>query len=175
MKIAIINDTHFGARNANTNFNEYFYQFYEGQFFPYLQKHNIKTVLHLGDVLDRRKFVSYRIAKNFRERFILPFQALDIELHALVGNHDIYFRNTNDVNSLDELLGYRYDNIHVYAEAQEVKFGGLPILLMPWINPQNEIYAFGMMGETKADIMMGHLDISGFEMHKGHYLSLIHI
>ena len=93
MKIAIITDTHFGARNDSVQFDEYFYQFYEGQFFPYLQKHNIKTVLHLGDVLDRRKFVSYRIAKNFRERFILPFQALDIELHALVGNHDIFYKN----------------------------------------------------------------------------------
>ena len=97
MKIAIITDTHFGARNDSVQYDEYFYQFYEGQFFPYLQKHNIKTVIHLGDVLDRRKFVSYRIAKNFRERFILPFQALDIELHALVGNHDIFYKNTNDV------------------------------------------------------------------------------
>ena len=93
MKIAIITDTHFGARNDSVQFDEYFYQFYEGQFFPYLQKNNIKTVLHLGDVLDRRKFVSYRIAKNFRERFILPFQALDIELHALVVNHDIFYKN----------------------------------------------------------------------------------
>ena len=50
MKIAIITDTHFGARNDSVQFDEYFYQFYEGQFFPYLQKNNIKTVLHLGDV-----------------------------------------------------------------------------------------------------------------------------
>ena len=42
MKIAIITDTHFGARNDNVNFNEYFYQFYEGVFFPYLQQNNIK-------------------------------------------------------------------------------------------------------------------------------------
>ena len=167
MKIALITDTHFGARNDNLNFNEYFYKFYEDLFFPYLEENDITTVIHLGDVMDRRKFISYRIAKDFRERFIQPFNHMKIQLHMLVGNHDIYFRNTNDVNSLDELLGHRYNNIHVYAEAQEVNFDGLPILLMPWINPQNEIYAFGMMGETKADIMMGHLDISGFEMHVG--------
>ena len=74
MKIAIITDTHFGARNDSVQYDEYFYQFYEGQFFPYLQKHNIKTVLHLGDVLDRRKFVSYRIAKNLEKDLYYHFK-----------------------------------------------------------------------------------------------------
>ena len=70
---------------------------------------------------------------------------------------------------MNELLGQRHDNIFLYAEAQEVNFDGFPILLMPWINPQNEIYSFGMMDETKADTMMGHFEISGFEMHGGHF------
>ena len=63
MKIALITDTHFGARNDNVNFNEYFYQFYEGVFFPYLQQNNIKTCIHLGDCFDRRKYLSYKTAK----------------------------------------------------------------------------------------------------------------
>jgi hypothetical protein len=112
--------------------------------------------------MDRRKYVSYRILKDFRERFIQPFVHLEIDLHILVGNHDIYFRNTNDINSLEELLGNKHKNIHLYSEAQEVNFGGFPILMMPWINPQNEIYSFGMMDETKAEVV-------GFEMHGGHF------
>ena len=120
MKIALITDTHFGARNDNINFNEYFYKFYEGIFFPYLQQNNIKHCIHLGDVLDRRKYVSYRIAKDFRERFIAPFNHLDVQLHMIVGNHDIYFKNTNDVNSLTELLSQKFNNVHIYAEAQEI-------------------------------------------------------
>ena len=168
MKIALLTDTHFGARNDNLNFNDYFYDFYEGVFFPYLQQNNIKHCIHLGDLMDRRKYVSYRILKDFRERFIQPFLHLEIDLHILVGNHDIYFRNTNDVNSLQELLGANYKNIHIYPEAQDVDFGGFPILMMPWINPQNEIYSFGMMDETKADTMVSHLEVVGFEMHGGH-------
>ena len=125
-----LTDTHFGARNDNLNFNDYFYEFYEGVFFPYLQQNNIKHCIHLGDLMDRRKYVSYRILKDFRERFIQPFLHLEIDLHILVGNHDIYFRNTNDVNSLQELLGANYKNIHIYPEAQEVDFGGFPILMM---------------------------------------------
>ena len=157
MKIALITDTHFGARNDNLNFNEYFYQFYEGLFFPFLQQNNIKHCIHLGDVLDRRKYISYRIANDFRERFIQPFNHLEVQLHMIVGNHDIYFKNTNDVNSLTELLSDKFDNVHIYAEAQEVDFDGFPILLMPWINPQNEIYALGMMDDTRADTMLGCL------------------
>ena len=86
----------------------------------------------------------------------------------IVGNHDIYFKNTNDVNSLTELLSDKFDNVHIYAEAQEVNFDGFPILLMPWINPQNEVYALGMMGETRADTLLGHLEIDGFQMYAGH-------
>ena len=170
MKIALITDTHFGARNDNVNFNEYFYQFYEGVFFPYLQQNNIKTCIHLGDCFDRRKYVSYRTAKDFRERFILPFNVLGIDLHMLVGNHDIYYKNTSQVNSLTELIGDKHKNIHIYEDATEVEFDGLPILFMPWINQTNEIYAEGMIEETKADICMGHLEINGFQMNK----SVIH-
>ena len=171
MKIALITDSHFGARNDNVNFNDYFYKFYEGIFFPYLQQNNIKTVLHLGDCFDRRKYVSYRTAKDFRERFILPFNVLGIDLHMLVGNHDIYYKNTSEVNSLTELLGGKHKNIHIYDEATEVDFGGLPILLMPWITQSNEIYAEGMIDETKADVCMGHLEINGFQMNKNVIIS----
>ena len=162
----MITDTHFGARNDNANFNDYFYKFYEGVFFPYLHQHNIKTCIHLGDVMDRRKFVSYKTAKDFRERFILPFSQLKINLHMLVGNHDTFYKNTNDVNSLQELVDGKFRNIKVYPEAQEVEFDGCKILFMPWINSQNYIYSMGMIDETKAQICMGHLDINGFKMNK---------
>ena len=35
---SIINDTHFEARNDNSNFNEYFYKFYDEYFFHMLKK-----------------------------------------------------------------------------------------------------------------------------------------
>ena len=167
MKIAIITDTHFGARNDNNNFNEYFYKFYEEQFFPYLKEHNIKDCIHLGDIMDRRKFVSYRTAKDFRERFILPFSKLGINLHVLVGNHDTYFKNTNEVNSVEELLGNRYDNIKIYSEAAEVKFDSLSVLFLPWINASNHANTMKMIENSKSGMCMGHLEIAGFEMMKG--------
>ena len=74
MKIAIVTDTHFGARNDNQNFNDYFYKFYDNIFFPTLKERDITTCIHMGDVVDRRKYISYRIANDFRSRFIERFK-----------------------------------------------------------------------------------------------------
>ena len=52
MKIALLNDTHFGARNDSTIFDDFFHKFYNDIFFPYLKEHNIKTLIHLGDIVD---------------------------------------------------------------------------------------------------------------------------
>ena len=117
--------------------------------------------------MDRRKYVSFKTAKEFRERFVFPLQHLKIDFHCLVGNHDIYYKNTNDVNSLKELIGDKSNKFHLYEDATDVNIGGLDILFLPWINPQNYIYSMGMIDETKARIAMGHLEIKGFQMHKG--------
>ena len=165
MKVALITDTHFGARNDNQNFNEYFFEFYENQFFPYLKEHNITDVVHLGDVMDRRKYVSYRIAKDFRERFIDKFEG--INFHMLVGNHDTFYKNTNEVNSLQELVDGRHNNITVYEKSTEVEFDGCRILFVPWINTENMSHTMKMLQTSDAQICMGHLELNGFEMQRG--------
>lgn len=171
MNIAIITDTHFGARGDSIHFNEYFFKFWENQFFPYLKKNKIDTVLHLGDVMDRRKFVSYRIAKDFRERFIRRFHEMGIELHMITGNHDCFYKNTNDVNSLDELIDKTYTNIHTYSECETITLkDGTDIFMIPWINSENYQNTLDGIENTTATVAMGHLEISGFEMHKGHVI-----
>ena len=44
MKVAIITDTHWGARNDSQAFTNYFIKFYEEIFFPELLERNIDTV-----------------------------------------------------------------------------------------------------------------------------------
>ena len=58
MKIVLITDTHIGARNDSQNFAKHFYQFYKEVFFPYIDENNIDTVIHLGDIVDRRKYIN---------------------------------------------------------------------------------------------------------------------
>ena len=165
MKLAIITDTHFGARNDNQNFNNYFYKFYDNIFFPTLEEKGIDTCIHMGDVMDRRKFISYKIAHDFRTKFLSEFQKRKINLHLLVGNHDTYYKNTSEVNSLEELI--KYPRIKVYKDPAVVKFDDLPILFVPWINSNNYDLTLKNLKEARSDIIMGHLEINGFEMHRG--------
>ena len=166
MKIALVTDTHFGARNDNQNVNEYFYKFYDNIFFPELERRGIKTCVHLGDVVDRRKFISFKIANDFRNRFINRFAELGIDLHIIIGNHDTYYKNTNEVNSMEELVGR--DRCNIYTGPEVVEFDGVPIQFIPWINANNYDESMSALSRSPAQIAMGHLEVNGFEMHKGH-------
>ena len=52
MKIAIITDTHMGARKGSTHLHDYFELFYKNVFFPTLEENGIDTIIHMGDVFD---------------------------------------------------------------------------------------------------------------------------
>jgi hypothetical protein len=69
MLVAILGDTHFGARGDSPHFHNYFAKFYNDVFFPYLEKHNILHIVQLGDVFDRRKFVNFNSLKQSIEYF----------------------------------------------------------------------------------------------------------
>ena len=101
MKIAIITDTHFGARNDSQVFSNYFAKFYENIFFPTLEKRGIRTVIHMGDIVDRRKFINYKTLFQMRHHFFDACYGRYINLHMIIGNHDTFFKNTNSLNSMD--------------------------------------------------------------------------
>lgn len=167
MKIALINDTHAGARGDNPHINDFFFRFWDNIFFPALTQHRIDRIVHLGDVVDRRKFINFSIWHKWQHDF---FNRLHLEFNLpmdmLVGNHDVYFRNTNDINALDELLAY-YPNIRIFREAQDIQYDSLNVALVPWINTGNFERTMEYLKTTKAPIIFGHLEISGFEMDRG--------
>ena len=170
MKIALLNDTHFGARNDNPAFVKYFNRFYDEIFFPYIIQHDIKTLIHLGDVVDRRKFINFNTAHNFQENFWKRLWDLKIDTHIILGNHDTYYKNTNKVNFTHLIKTFDGENEPwIYDKPATVNFDGLDILLLPWICPETEEESIYEIDNSHAEVCMGHLEIKGFEMHKGHF------
>lgn len=169
MKVAVINDTHFGARNDNASFSAYFKKFYDEVFFPYLIENDIKTVLHLGDICDRRKYINFVTAKHLEEDFMKPLHDNGIDMHLIVGNHDTYFKNTNSVNGVGQL--YRnsvYDNVHIYEnEPVELQLGSTKVMMAPWICADNYEVSMKKIEDTDASVLLGHLEVVGYEMMRG--------
>lgn len=168
MKIAILGDTHFGARNDSPAFNAYFKQFYDQVFFPYLDQHGISTVIQLGDLFDRRKYINFNTLAGCKEYFFDALDGRGIRLYVLIGNHDIFFRNTLAVNSPKLLLG-EYRNIHLIDRPTYVSFGNGNLDIIPWICDENEKDVAEWMKDSKARICLGHFELAGFEMDRGNF------
>jgi DNA repair exonuclease SbcCD nuclease subunit len=170
MKIALLNDTHFGCRNDSPDFFNYQNRFFDEIFFPYIQENKITTLIHLGDVVDRRKFINFQVAHNFQKKFWKRLWDLKIDTHIILGNHDTYYKNTNEVNSMEQLIT-TFDGINepwIYTKPKTVNFDGLDILFLPWICDETYEESIHAIDDSTAQICMGHLEIKGFEMHKGH-------
>ena len=168
-KIAVINDTHWGARSDNAAFAEYFIKFYKEVFFPKLKEEGITTIFHLGDVCDRRKYINFVTAKNLEENFMKICAEEGIDIHLIAGNHDTFYKNTNEVNCLRQLYGNsKYGNIHIYWEKPvELVIDDCKVMMAPWLCADNWEESFEMFKSTDAQTLFGHFEFQGFEMMKG--------
>lgn len=166
MKVAIITDQHFGARNDSIAFLDFFEKFYDNTFFPALDANSIDTVLVLGDTFDRRKYVNFYALDRAKKMFFDKLEERGIRVHMLAGNHDTYYKNTNEVNSPDLLL-VEYGNIDVISKPETIVVDGTSICMMPWICPENYQESLDHIKNTKAEICMGHFEIAGFAMYRG--------
>lgn len=168
MKLAILGDTHFGARNDSVAFNNLFRKFYAEVFFPYLREHGISQVLQLGDLFDRRKFINFNTLASAKEYFFQPLKEEGISLYVLIGNHDIFYRNTLEVNSPSLLLS-EFDNIHLIQKPTSLKWGEFEFDIIPWICDENEAEVVEFIKNSRSTYCFGHFELTGFEMDRGNY------
>ena len=152
MKIALITDQHFGARNDSTIFLDFYQKFYDEVFFPTIRDAGVNAVLMLGDTFDRRKYLNFYTLKRTKEMFFDPLAYMGIDVHILAGNHDTYFKNTNDVNSVDLLLREYGSSFNVIDHPAEIYVGPHKICMMPWICAENYDDSMQTLKETDATI-----------------------
>ena len=169
MKVAIITDQHFGCRKNSKVFHDYFLKFYNDVFFPTIEKEGITTVIDMGDTFDSRKGIDFAALAWSKVNYFDRLEKLGCTVHTIVGNHTAYYKNTNEVNAIDLLLR-EYDNIHIYSEATEIKVDKLDILLVPWINNENEKNTLKLIEKTNCPVTMGHLELKGFRIHRGYVM-----
>ena len=166
-KILLITDQHFGVRNDNQYYIDRYREFYSETVLPYIDKHKIDTIICLGDTFDRRKYVNFHSLDAAKEMWFTPLQERNVHMHMLIGNHDIYYKNTLRINS-PQLLLQDYNNITIYDYAQDKNIGGLDFFMLPWICDENRKETADAIKASKSSICLGHLELNGFEAVPGH-------
>jgi len=166
MKIAIITDQHFGARKGSALFHDYFLKFYNDIFFPTLEKEGITTIVDMGDTFDNRRGIDFLALDWAKENYFNRLRDMNIKVHTIVGNHTAYYKNTNEVNTI-QLLLKEYKNIICYDKATEIKLDKLKVLIVPWINKENEAACLGFMEDSDAKIVCGHFELNGYQVMRG--------
>ncbi len=167
MQVAIVTDQHFGFKKGSKLYLDYFQKFYDEVFFPKIEKLGIRTVLDLGDTFDNRKGVDLYSLEWAKTSYFDRLSDLGVNLISIVGNHTAYYKNTNDINTIDLLLR-EYDNIRIVSECEQITVGNLDVLFIPWINQENSERTYKMIKESKAKVAMGHLELNGFVAPHGH-------
>jgi DNA repair exonuclease SbcCD nuclease subunit len=146
---------------------EYQEKFYTDIFFPYLLDNDIKKVIHLGDYYEHRKYVNFKALEHNRRIFLDKLREHDIVMDIIPGNHDVFYKNTNELCSLKELMGHYMDVVKIYMDNTVVDYDGLKVALVPWINVENYADTMEFIKTCSADVVAGHFEFSGFEMYKG--------
>lgn len=167
MKIAILTDTHCGIRNSSEVFLDNAEDFYTNIFFPECEKHGVKQIVHLGDYYDHRKFVNFKALNQNRRVFLDQLRKNNMTMDIIPGNHDTYYKNTNELNALKECLGHYMNEIHIVMEPTVMQYGSLSMGLLPWICADNYEQSMNFIRDCKADWLGAHLELANFEIGRG--------
>jgi DNA repair exonuclease SbcCD nuclease subunit len=153
-KFAMLSDIHWGISNNSDVKNDILIEYIDW-YIKLLKKHKIKTVVFLGDWFDSRTTLSVKTI-NIVLQICKKFEENKIKMFLIVGNHDIYYKDKLEVNSLN--IFNEFKNITVIKEATELycKKTDKSIYLFPWNTFSNE---YG-----KCDLMLGHFNFQGAKM-----------
>ena len=167
MKLAVLNDTHCGIRNSSQIFLDNAEKFYSDIFFPECEKRNVKQILHLGDYYDHRKYVNFKALNHNRRIFLDQLRQRGMSMDIIPGNHDTFYKNTNELNSLKECLGHYMNEVNIIMEPTVMNYDSLKIGLLPWICSDNYEKSMKWLESCKCNWLGAHLELTGFEMMRG--------
>ena len=163
MKAIIVGDLHIGVKNK-TEFIDYQIKNLN-LIIDYAIKSDINNIIFLGDIFHTRQSIDINILHKVLECFDRLEQS-DLKIYILAGNHDVYFKTDNEINSLSTILKkYSFNVIDIFSK--EITIDDEKCLFVPWINKQNFAVCINDIKDTSAKFCLGHFAINDFYLVRG--------
>lgn len=171
-KTLIIGDLHIGVKNNSEIMMNYMKNFFQNELFPYIKENNIKRVIQLGDTLDKRKTIDFVTSTFLIKEWLSWFDENDVELYSIIGNHDTYYKNTNEISGIKQYESL-FKNVHIIDHPMLVRTDMADFHLIPWICPENKEEILTYISKIELDtkdhrtlFMCGHFELAGFYINK---------
>jgi DNA repair exonuclease SbcCD nuclease subunit len=114
----------------------------------------IRFVIFMGDWFESRNTISVK-TYNHSYDALRKLSDAGLAVYMIIGNHDIYFRETNTVNSLRPYS--EIPNINIIENAESIEFiNGLQAGLVPW-----DTFSYDTMKDCNWEVMFGHFEFIG--------------
>jgi DNA repair exonuclease SbcCD nuclease subunit len=164
-RIIFITDTHLGVRNNSNDWIEIHEDYFKKWFIPLCKKiyRPGDCLVHLGDVYDSRQSLNLRVLNLGIEIFESLSEIYKEGIYIICGNHDIYGKNTNEVNSLKSLKWI--PGIKIFEEPETIQFGPKKVFLMPW-RKDHDAERDVLKEVAEHDYMFCHTDLKGLMFNK---------
>lgn len=160
-KIALISDLHLGVKKSDKTFLDNQMNFLYNEFVPYLKNNNINMIAILGDLFDTRNTLNiFMVSKTFR--FFEYLKEQNIFVYIFQGNHDTYFKTTNEVHSLNFLK--KFDNVCLIEDIELKEIEKRKLLFVPWVVNNEDFKKRVANKNLHCDVCFGHFDIVGFPL-----------
>ena len=164
-RVWFITDTHLGVRNNSNEWIDSIREYFFDWFFP-LVRENYQpgdVLFHLGDFFDSRQSINLKVLNlgiDVAEEMSAIFKD---GVYIIVGNHDIWGKTNNEVNSLKSIKWI--PGVNIIEEPQSISILDKSFLLMPW-RKDHEAESEFLESASSHDVLCCHADIRGLKFNK---------
>ena len=164
-RVIFITDTHLGIRNNSNEWMDIHQDYFENFFIPLCKKiyRPGDCLFHLGDVYDSRQSLNLRVLNMGIEIFEQLSEIFKEGIYVICGNHDIYAKYSNDINSLKSLKWI--PGVKIYEEPESIQLGDKKVFLMPW-RKDHEAERETLKDVKPHDYLFCHTDVKGLMFNK---------
>ena len=164
-RVWFITDSHLGVRNSSNEWIDIMRDYFFGWFIP-LVKENYRPghiLIHLGDVYDSRQSINIKVLNLGVDVFESLSEIFTDGIYVIAGNHDLWGKTSNEINSLKSIKWV--PNVNILEEPETLVLGDKKFLMMPWRKDHATEEEF-LDNSGPHDYLCCHADIRGLKFNR---------